>query len=84
MCFQQGLMLQQWTRDILGVPYVHQRQDRDKYVIVRKDNVEEEKLKYFDIVESNLENLSYDFGSILHPPYHVNLTLYRANYFIFW
>ena len=70
-------MLQQWTRDILGVSYLHQRPDRDEYVVIRKNNIEEEKLKYFEIVNTDEERVKYDFGSILHPPYSASYKFYQ-------
>ena len=79
---KQGLIVQQWTRDILGISNLHQRPDRDKYIVVRKDNVEEERQKYFDIEDSDEENVKYDFGSILHPPYDVSYNMYSISFII--
>ena len=50
---------------------MHQRSDRDEYVVVKKESIIKRMHRHFDIVGADDEFGTYDFGSILHPPYHV-------------
>ena len=50
---------------------MHQRPNRDEYVVVRENNVIEGLTKDFKIQNNNYLNDEYDYGSILHPPYDV-------------
>ena len=66
------MMLQQWTRDILGVSFMHQNPERKKHIIVRKQDVNENMKKHFNILYNNDKNIQYDLQSILHPPFDVS------------
>ena len=65
-------MLNHWTHDVLGLPYIHQRSDRDDHVLIKIDNVAKPMQKYFDIVEDEDSYVEYDHSSFLHPPHWVN------------
>uniref|UniRef100_A0A0K0F135 Metalloendopeptidase n=1 Tax=Strongyloides venezuelensis TaxID=75913 RepID=A0A0K0F135_STRVS len=53
----------------LGIDHEHNRIDRDQYVTILTDNVEESKINDFNIpwiLDSNTFGIPYDYGSIMH------------------
>uniref|UniRef100_A0A0N5A4T3 Metalloendopeptidase n=1 Tax=Parastrongyloides trichosuri TaxID=131310 RepID=A0A0N5A4T3_PARTI len=68
-CYKQFSCLLKQAIVKMGLFNVHRRQDRDKYVTIKKENYDPSDEKYFQISESNLPGIyqtGYDFGSIMH------------------
>ena len=50
----------------LGFFHEQSRSDRDDYVLILEDNIQEEGLKDFKKRETLTYNVPYDYGSIMH------------------
>ncbi len=50
----------------IGMYHEHTRPDRDSFVEINEDNIEEDKLHNFDIRTSGYMLSPYDYGSIMH------------------
>ncbi|CAB3222129.1 unnamed protein product [Arctia plantaginis] len=67
-CMSVGEILHE-TMHVLGFSHEHIRPDRDQFVSILWDNIKPGYKKFFErLEEPNVENLPYDYASILHYP----------------
>ena len=69
---KQGKILNHWTHKALGLPYLHQRADRDDHVLIRHVNIPKTMKKHFELIQDEDGYVEYDHSSLLHSPYYVS------------
>ncbi|XP_069371240.1 uncharacterized protein [Paralichthys olivaceus] len=64
-CLSNGI-IQHELLHVLGFWHEQSRTDRDIYVQIHKDNIQDNQLRNFDKLDSNNLNVPYDYSSVMH------------------